>query len=220
MKLPEKRDIVLKELDKMYDNPKCELTYNKDYELLLKVMLSAQTTDKRVNYVTSSLFKDYDTLEKLNLLSLKEIENKIKEIGMYKQKSRYFKDIVEFLIQIGGKVPNDRKILESMNGIGRKTVNVVVSNLFNEPAIAVDTHVNRVSKRLGFAKESDDVLVVERKLMRVFPKERWSRIHHQMVLFGRYRCKAKNPLCSDCPFASICKERQKHFDIDSQNIKL
>lgn len=208
----EKSEIVLKELDRLYPDPKCELTYNKDYELLLKVMLSAQTTDKRVNKVADNLFKKYNTLEKLNTLNVKEIETFIKEIGMYKQKAKYFKAIVENLMDLGGKVPVDRKTLEKIPGIGRKTINVVISNLFNEPAIAVDTHVSRVSKRLGFANNKDDVLLIENKLMRDFPKTRWSKLHHQLVLFGRYTCKAKNPKCDSCPFVSFCKEKSKHFD--------
>lgn len=200
-----KEEIIISGLDNMFPNPKCELNYNKDYELLLATMLSAQTTDKRVNEVTSVLFKKYDTLEKLNQLSLKEIEEQIKTIGMYKQKAKHFKSIVSDLINIGGYVPNDRETLIKMSGVGRKTINVVLSNLYNEPCIAVDTHVFRVSKRLNLAKETDDVLDVEKKLMKKFPKDKWSRLHHQMVLFGRYKCKAKNPECEDCPFKSICK---------------
>lgn len=205
-----KTDMILEEMDKLFPNPKCELNYNKDYELLLAVMLSAQTTDKRVNMVTGPLFKKYDSLEKLNELSIEEIESHIKTIGMYKQKARHFKAIVSSLIQIGGYVPNDRETLLKMSGVGRKTVNVVLSNLYNEPCIAVDTHVNRVSKRLGLAKESDDVLEVEEKLMKKFPKNTWSKLHHQLVLFGRYNCKAKNPLCAHCNLKSICNEERKN----------
>lgn len=200
-----KYELIITELDKMFPNPKCELLYNKDYELLLATMLSAQTTDKRVNEVTSVLFKKYDTLDKLDKLSLNEIEKEIKTIGMYKQKAKHFKSIVSDLIKIGGFVPNDREVLIKMSGVGRKTINVVLSNLYNEPCIAVDTHVFRVSKRLDLAKEKDDVLDVENKLMKKFPKDKWSRLHHQIVLFGRYKCKAKNPECEDCPFQSICK---------------
>lgn len=199
-----KNDVVINELDRLFPNPRCELNYNKDYELLLAVMLSAQTTDKRVNMVTETLFKKYNTLEKLNELSINEIENNIKTIGMYKQKAKHFKNIVKSLIDLGGKVPNDREVLLKMSGVGRKTVNVVLSNLYDEPCIAVDTHVNRVSKRLGYAIESDDVLEVEEKLMNTFPKERWSRLHHQMVLFGRYKCTAKNPECDTCKLKNIC----------------
>lgn len=201
-----KSEIIMDELNRLFENPKCELNYKKDYELLLAVMLSAQTTDKRVNMVTGPLFEEYDTLEKLNSLTLKEIEEHIKTIGMYRSKARHFKSIVEDLIAIGGFVPNDRELLMKMSGVGRKTINVVLSNLYNEPCIAVDTHVFRVSKRLGLASEKDDVLKVEEKLMKKFPKDSWSRLHHQMVLFGRYNCTAKNPSCSNCNLKTICKE--------------
>ena len=209
MKSKDKVDLILSELDKMFPNPKCELNYNKDYELLLATMLSAQTTDKRVNYATAPLFLKYDSLESLDKLSIEEIENYIKSIGMYKQKAKHFKNIVRGLINLGGIVPNDREALIKLDGVGRKTINVVLSNLYDEPCIAVDTHVFRVSKRLGLAKDEDDVLDVENTLMKKFPKDRWSRLHHQLVLFGRYKCKAKNPECDNCPFKDICKEWKK-----------
>ncbi|MCI8331173.1 MAG: endonuclease III [Bacilli bacterium] len=201
-----KRDSILNEMNNLFPNPKCELNYSKDYELLLAVMLSAQTTDKRVNLVTEPLFREFDTLEKLNSLSISDIEKHIKSIGMYKQKAKHFKSIVSSLIELGGHVPNDREMLLKMSGIGRKTVNVVLSNLYNEPCIAVDTHVNRVSKRLGLADDSDDVLVVENKLMKEFPKDTWSKLHHQLVLFGRYKCKAVNPECESCKLKEFCKD--------------
>lgn len=202
----DKIDSILKEMDNLFPNPKCELNYTKDYELLLAVMLSAQTTDKRVNMVTGPLFKEFDSLEKLDALSVSEIESHIKSIGMYKQKARHFKAIVSSLIELGGYVPNNREILLKMSGVGRKTVNVVLSNLYNEPCIAVDTHVFRVSKRLGLAKEDDDVLEVEEKLMKKFPKNKWSKLHHQLVLFGRYKCKAVNPECETCNLKAFCKD--------------
>lgn len=206
-----KTDIIMEELNNLYPNPRCELNYTKDYELLLAVMLSAQTTDKRVNMVTKPLFEKYDTLEKLNNLTLKEVEEQIKTIGMYKGKAKHFKSIVKDLIDLGGYVPNNREVLMKMSGVGRKTINVVLSNLYNVPCIAVDTHVFRVSKRLGLAKEEDDVLDVETKLMKKFPKENWSRLHHQMVLFGRYHCTAKNPACETCNLKNICKEYKKRY---------
>lgn len=197
---------IINELDKLFPNPKCELLYNKDYELLLAVMLSAQTTDKRVNMVTNELFKKYDTLEKLNNLTISEIEENIKTIGMYKTKAKNFKSIVESIIKVGGYVPNDREFLESLAGVGRKTTNVVLANLYNEPCFAVDTHVNRVSKRFGIASSEDDVSVVENKLMDFFPKENWNRLHHQLVLFGRYNCKSIKPECDTCKFKGKCKK--------------
>lgn len=195
---------ILDGLDKVIPDPKCELLYNKDYELLMATVLSAQSTDKRVNMVTRELFK-YN-LEEIANLDLKVIENIIKSVGTYQRKSFYIKEIANRLLKdYQGIVPNDREYLESLPGVGRKTTNVVISNLFNEPAIAVDTHVLRISKRLGLANEFDDVLVVEKKLMEKFPKEKWSRLHHQLVLFGRYICKSQRPECEKCPFKSTCK---------------
>ena len=205
-----KEQIIMDELDNLFPNPKCELNYDKDYELLLAVMLSAQTTDKRVNLVTAPLFKKYPSLESLDKLSEKEIASEIKSIGMYRQKAKHFKNIVSELIKIGGYVPNDREILIKMSGVGRKTINVVLSNLYNEPCIAVDTHVSRVSKRLSLAKEDDDVLDIEKKLMKKFPKDKWSKLHHQMVLFGRYKCTARNPECRECNLKHICKYYKEH----------
>lgn len=195
---------ILEGLDKVIPNPKCELLYNKDYELLMATVLSAQSTDKRVNMVTRELFKY--SLEEIANLDLKVIENIIKSVGTYQRKSIYIKEIANRLLKdYQGIVPNDREYLESLPGVGRKTTNVVISNLFNEPAIAVDTHVLRVSKRLGLANEYDDVLIVEKKLMENFPKEKWSRLHHQLVLFGRYICKSQKPECEKCPFKSTCQ---------------
>lgn len=195
---------IMEELDNIIPNPVCELEYNKDYELLLATMLSAQTTDKRVNEVTRVLFKKYDTLDKLNNLSIKEIEDNINSIGMYKTKARYFKSIVSNLVNIG-YVPNSYDYLIRLDGVGRKTINVVLSNLYNVPSIAVDTHVERVSKRLGLANNKDSVLDIENKLMSIFPKDKWIRVHKQMVLFGRYKCKSIKPECEGCPFIDMCK---------------
>lgn len=196
---------IIENLDKLIPNPKCELNYHEDYELLIATVLSAQSTDKRVNMVTEKLFEKYN-LKDLKYLDLDTIESIIKPVGTYNRKAMYIKEIANRLVNdYDGVVPNDRDYLENLPGVGRKTTNVVLSNLFGIPAIAVDTHVNRVSKRLGLAKLSDDVLVVEKKLMKFFPKEKWSRLHHQLVLFGRYFCKSKNPSCETCPFKTKCK---------------
>lgn len=193
-------------LDELFPNPICELNYNKDYELLIAIVLSAQTTDKRVNKVTEVLFNKYKTLEELSKADIKDIENIIKEIGTYHKKAVFVKEIATSLLANNCVVPNDRKYLESLSGVGRKTTNVFLSVIYNEPTIAVDTHVNRVSKRLNLASVSDDVLAVEKKLMKKIPKERWSKTHHQLVLFGRYKCKATKPECSDCKLKDICKK--------------
>lgn len=197
-------------LDELFVNPRCELNYKKDYELLIAVVLSAQTTDKKVNSVTSVLFDKYNSLEKLRDASIEDIKEIIRPIGTFNKKSVYIHDIACFLLDhCNGKVPNDEKILTSIPGVGRKTSNVVRSNLFNYPAIAVDTHVNRVSKRLKLAKDSDDVLTVEKKLMKYFPKSSWSKLHHQLVLFGRYNCTSQRPKCEICKLNEICKYNKK-----------
>ena len=201
---------IIDYLDKLFPNPKCELEYNKDYELLIAVMLSAQTTDKRVNMVTKELFKKYDSLDKLSKANINDIIDIIKPIGTFNKKANNIISISKSLINDkNGIVPNDRDYLEGLSGVGRKTTNVVLSNLYNVACIAVDTHVSRVSKRLGIAKNNDDVLTIENKINKKFPKNKLSRLHHQLVLFGRYYCKAKNPLCDTCKLKNICKEKKK-----------
>ena len=197
---------IIDNLDRLIPNPKCELDYTKDYELLMATVLSAQSTDKRVNMVTKELFK-YNLNELANI-DIKIIEDIIRPVGTFKRKALYIKEIANKLInECNGVVPNNRDYLENLKGVGRKTTNVVLSNLFNEPAIAVDTHVFRVSKRLGIANSVDDIMTVEEKLMKFFPKNKWNRLHHQLVLFGRYTCKSQNPNCQNCPFKPTCKAK-------------
>lgn len=192
-------------LDKMFPDARCELLYECDYELLIATVLSAQCTDKRVNVVTKNLFSKYD-IYSLATADVLDIENIIRSCGSFTKKSRYIIEIAKSLVSnYDGKVPNDRGYLESLPGVGRKTANVVLSNLYDVPAIAVDTHVERVSKRLKLALKNDTVLQVENKLMKKIPKEKWSRSHHQLVLFGRYICKAKNPECDKCLFYEDCR---------------
>ena len=198
---------IIDYLDEIIPNPRCELEYSKDYELLIAIMLSAQTTDKRVNKVTKVLFKRYPTIKDLANATISDLEQIIKELGSYKKKSVYIKEIASKLLNDGNEVvPNDREYLESLSGVGRKTTNVFLSVIYNEPAIAVDTHVERVSKRLNLANKNDSVIQVEKKLMKKIPKEKWSRTHNQLVLFGRYYCKARNPECSSCKLKDICKK--------------
>lgn len=194
----ESRDI-LKELDILFPDAKCELNYNHDYELLIATVLSAQCTDKRVNSVTEVLFSKYDVFT-LADANIKDVENIIYPVGTHKRKAEYIVNIAKRLVEdFNGVVPNNREYLEKLPGVGRKTCNVVLSNIYNVPAIAVDTHVSRVSNRLGIVK-TDDVNKIEKKLMKFFPKDKWSRTHHQLVLFGRYICKSKKPECDKCPF--------------------
>lgn len=206
-----KSSYLIEELDKLYPDARCELNYTKDYELLIATVLSAQCTDKRVNSVTSILFSKYD-INALSIENEKEIEKIIKPCGSQSKKAYYIKTIAEKLVKdYEGKVPNDREYLESLPGVGRKTCNVVLSNLYDVPAIAVDTHVSRVAIRLGLASKDDSVLTIEKKLMKKLPKENWSRLHHQLVLFGRYKCIARKPNCKECPFIEYCKEKNKNI---------
>lgn len=204
-----KVEIIENYLEELLPNPKCELSYSKDYELLLAVMLSAQTTDKRVNKVTDVLFKKYDSLEKLKNADLEDLKNIIRELGNQNIKSNNLKNIATILVnEYNSIMPKKREDLESLPGVGRKTVNVVFGELNIEPNMAVDTHVTRVSKRLGLAKENDNVLEIEMKLRRKFKKETWSKRHKQLVLFGRYYCKAIKPKCDKCKIKGICKRKR------------
>ena len=196
----------LRYLDLMFPDATCELNYNKDYEFLISVMLSAQTTDKRVNMVTSELFKKYDTLEKLSTASVDDIKSIIKPIGTYNRKAFCVIEIAkELLNKYDGSVPNTHEKLEKLAGVGHKTANAVLGTIYHIPSFAVDTHVSRVSKRLGFATQKDDVNKIEAKLKRVVPKDKWIKTHHQMVLFGRYHCKSQKPECSTCLLNNKCK---------------
>ena len=198
-------------LDELFNEPKCELNYIKDYELLIAIMLSAQSTDKRVNSVTPILFEKYPSLSDLKNADISDLEDIIRPVGSFRKKSLYIKGIARMLDEeCDGVVPTDREYLESMPGIGRKTTNVFLSEFYNYPAIAVDTHVERVSKRLGLCPKNSDVLKVERCLQRKFKKELWSRRHLQLVLFGRYHCKAVKPECGNCKLQDLCKEKRKN----------
>lgn len=199
-------------LDELFPNAGCELNYLKDYELVIAVMLSAQTTDVAVNKVTAVLFSKYPSLEALHLAPLEAIEDTIKTIGLYKTKAKHLKEIVEQLLtRFDGLVPQDKDLLVSLPGVGNKTANVVRAELFHLPEIAVDTHVSRIAKRLGFARPTDRVDVIEKKLRKALEVERYIKTHHQMIHFGRYFCKAKQPQCRDCRLVDICKEKHKNF---------
>ncbi len=196
---------IIKGLDSLYPDAKCELVYHNNFELLIAVVLSAQTTDERVNSVTPILFEKYPDARNLMNAKLKDVENIIRPIGLYHNKAiNIIKLSKELSDHFDGEVPDDREALESLPGVGRKTANVVLNNCFDYPAFAVDTHVSRVSKRLGIAEEGDDPLKIEKKLMDYFPKKSWGKLHHQFIFFGRYKCKAIKPDCNDCPFRKDC----------------
>ena len=201
----EKVEQILLFLDKLFPNAKCELNYSKDYELLIAVMLSAQSTDKAVNKVTSVLFNAYSTLEELNEAEEKNIQNIIHSVGLSKTKAKNIKLIARDLIQrFHSKVPSSREDLMSLSGVGRKSANVVRIEFFKIPEIPVDTHVERVSKRLTLVQEADSVLNVELKLRKLIPEDKLIKIHHQLIFFGRYICKSQNPICTECPFKLFC----------------
>lgn len=198
-------DEILDELERRFPNAHCELIHHNAFELIVAVVLSAQTTDEAVNKTTPALFAAFPTPEALANADIKEIEEKIRRIGLYRNKARSIQALSAALVKRGGEVPSSMKELTALAGVGRKTANVVRSVWFDIPSFAVDTHVERISKRLGLAKVYDNVEAVEEKLKRKIKKERWNRAHHLFIFFGRYCCTARNPQCEGCAFASFCK---------------
>lgn len=192
-------------LEEEYPNAKCELNYNTSFQLLVATVLSAQTTDKNVNAVTEMLFVEYPDLDSFLTLTREELEGKIKSIGLYRSKSKNIMNMCMTLkSKFNGQVPREFHQLITLAGVGRKTANVVISNAFNQPAIAVDTHVFRVSNRIGLAK-ADDVLKTELQLQKAIPKEYWSLAHHLLIWHGRRICKARKPNCAECTIKHRCK---------------
>jgi len=194
----------LKKLRVLYPDAHCALDHDNPFQLLVATILSAQCTDKRVNLVTPALFKKAPTAEKLAALGLKNIESLIKTCGLYQNKAKNLLAMSRILLEkYQGEVPRDMESLISLPGVGRKTANVVLSNAFQIPAIAVDTHVFRVSQRLGLAKGKTPEQI-ERQLMEVLPKKDWSEAHHLLIHHGRNLCRARNPLCEPCPLQREC----------------
>lgn len=200
---------ILDILKETYPDAKCELNYETPFQLLVATILSAQTTDKKVNEVTKDLFKEYPDLDSFLKLTNEELEERIKQIGLYRNKA---KNLVLMCRQLkekfNGEVPKTMEEIMSLAGAGRKTANVVLSNAFGVPSIAVDTHVFRVSNRLDLA-HSENVLEVEKQLMKEIPKKEWSLTHHLLIFHGRRCCTAKRPKCSECPLNHICKWEDK-----------
>lgn len=192
-------------LKETYPDAKCELNYETPLQLLIATILSAQTTDKKVNEVTKDLFKDYPDLDSLLTLTNDELEERIKQIGLYRNKSKnlilMFNQLKE---KFSGEVPKTMEEIMSLAGAGRKTANVVLSNAFDVPSIAVDTHVFRVSNRLNLA-DSENVLEVEKQLQKELPKKEWTLMHHLLIFHGRRCCSARNPKCMECPLSNLCK---------------
>ena len=194
-------DVLLKK----FGEAQCELDFNNHYELIVAVILSARCTDKRVNIITKDLFKKYPTIYDLANANIEELEKMIYSCGFYKNKAKNLiamaKDVVE---KFNGVVPSEFENLTTLSGVGRKTANVVMSVGFSKEAIAVDTHVFRVSNRLGLVSAKTP-LECELGLQKVVEKRKWGQFHHFLVLFGRYNCKSQNPLCENCELLKFCK---------------
>ena len=202
----------LDQMGEMFPNAHCELNHSNPFELVIAVALSAQCTDVLVNKVTKGLFEKYKTPDDYLNVPLEELQNDIRSIGLYRNKAKNIQALCRMLLdEYHGELPMDRDELTKFPGVGRKTANVVVSVAFNIPAIAVDTHVERVSKRLAVCRWKDSVLEVEKTLMNKIPKEEWSVTHHRLIFFGRYHCKAQNPKCSSCPLLDLCREGKKRM---------
>lgn len=196
---------IIELLEKMNPDADTELVFNSEYELLVAVMLSAQCTDKRVNQVTSELFKEYNTPEKMLTLTQEQLEKKIFSCGFYKNKAKNILAASERLVnEFDGKVPADWNVLQTLPGVGRKTANVVAAVAFNIPAIAVDTHVFRVANRIGITNAKNE-LNTELQLQKEIPKDKWLRVHHLIIWHGRRCCDARKPKCDECLIKEYCK---------------
>ncbi len=200
---------ILDQIEEIFPHAQCELKHESPFQLLVAVVLSAQTTDEAVNKVTPALFSAYPTSKDLAQADIHTVETYIAKIGLYRNKARSIVKLSQDLeMKFHGEVPKTYKELMSLAGVGRKTANVVRSVAFDIPSFAVDTHVDRVSKRLGLAKPYDSVEKVEEKLKRKIDRDRWNQGHHDFIFFGRYLCQARSPKCEQCPFPDICKKNQ------------
>ncbi|MCG7332054.1 endonuclease III [Salinicoccus roseus] len=203
---------MIDKIDVMFPDAECELVHRNPFELTIAVLLSAQCTDNLVNRVTHDLFKKYRTPEDYLAVELPELENDIRSIGLFRNKAKNIQKLCRDVIdRFDGEIPDNYEDLVSLAGVGRKTANVVLSVAFGVPRIAVDTHVERVAKRLGIARYKDSVLEVEKTLMQKVPEARWSKTHHQLIFFGRYHCTARNPKCETCLLLEDCREGQKRM---------
>ena len=201
--------LIVDKLMKTYPDAKCELEYESPFQLLIATVLSAQTTDKKVNEVTLKLFKEYGTLEKFISLTEEELREKIKVIGLYKMKSKNIVALCKILVErFGGEVPKTRDELVTLPGVGRKTANVVISNCFGVQAFAVDVHVFRVANRIGLANSSTPEKT-EIDLMKNIDENLWTICHHTIIFHGRRCCTARNPKCSECSVKEYCKYYKK-----------
>ncbi|MDQ0889064.1 endonuclease-3 [Paenibacillus sp. V4I9] len=203
---------ILDTIGELFPDAHCELRHSNPFELTIAVLLSAQCTDEIVNKVTLDLFQKYKRPEDYLAVPLTELEQDIRRIGLFRNKASNIQKLCQLLLdKFEGEIPEKHEHLVELPGVGRKTANVVVSNAFGVPAIAVDTHVERVSKRLGLVGWDDSVLEVEKKLMKKVPRKEWTQTHHRLIFFGRYHCKAQNPQCTICPLLDSCREGKKRM---------
>lgn len=197
---------ILAIIGEMYPEAHGELEWETPFQLLIAVILSAQTTDKAVNKITPNLWKKYPEIADLANANLEDVEDCLRTIGLYKNKAKNIvKTARAILRDFDGKVPKTHKELESLPGVGRKTANVVLAEVYGIPSIAVDTHVSRIAKRLNISAPDADVAEIEQDLMKKIPKKDWILTHHRLIFFGRYHCLAKKPKCDICPVQSYCK---------------
>lgn len=204
-------DEILRVFSRIYPNPKCELKFDTPFQLLMATILAAQATDKKVNEVTAGLFRKYKSPEDFLKLIEGELAEEIKSINFYKTKARNILSLCRILVdEFDGQVPRNREDLVRLPGVGRKTANVVLSNAFDIPAIAVDTHVHRVSNKLGLV-DTNNVLDTELELQKIIPENQWNKAHNYLVLHGRYVCNARKPKCEVCELNSLCKSFKQYF---------
>lgn len=205
MTMTNKVKVITDYLDELLPNVGCELNYTKDYELVIAVMLSAQTTDVAVNGVTAVLFSTYKSLEELANARFEDVEKIIHPIGMSKNKANNTIGIAKMLLEnYNGIVPSDKDELQKLPGVGNKTAGVIRAEIFKIPDLPVDTHILRITKRLGLAKENDGPYETEMKLKKLIPEASWIKTHHQLIHFGRYHCLARSPKCENCKLREIC----------------
>lgn len=215
----EERTQLVMRLLALYPNAECALTFGNRFQLLVAVVLSAQTTDKSVNQVTPTLFERAPNAESLALLPQEELEEILRRIGMYRTKAKNIKALAQVLVrEYSGVVPDDYEALVSLPGVGRKTANVVLSVGFGQPRIAVDTHVFRLANRIGLTAEKD-VLATELSLMKILPKESWTQMHHALIYHGRQVCTARNPNCDTCGLLPLCKKNGLSSSVQKKDIK-
>ncbi len=206
------REAILACLENEYKNTKTALNYNTPFELLVAVIMSAQCTDERVNKITARIFPRLNTPEKMGKLTQAQMEKEIRDCGLFRAKAKNLLGMCHMLInEFNGKIPDNVETLMKLPGVGKKTANVIASIIFNIPAIAVDTHVFRVSHRLGLSKGADP-LATEKDLQKAIPKAKWSDAHHWLIWHGRLVCKARKPICKGCVLLEKCPYKDKNFE--------